>query len=48
MPLRRIELVNLLEEPAGDPAPLLVEDGRAISLDVRPFEVVSLRVVLSA
>jgi alpha-mannosidase len=47
MPLRRTELVNLLEEPAGDPAPVLAEDERAIRLDVRPFEVVSLRVVLS-
>src|SRR5215207_7104017 len=48
MPLRRVERVNLLEEPAADPAPVLAEDERAIRLDVRPFEVVSLRVVLSA
>jgi alpha-mannosidase len=47
MPLRRIDRVNLLEEPADGPAPMLADDGRAIHLDVRPFEVVSLRVGLS-
>jgi alpha-mannosidase len=50
MPLNRIDRVNLLEleEPAEGPAPVLAADGRAVELDVRPFEVVSLRVVLSA
>ena len=48
MPVHRIERVNLLEEPAEGPAPVLAEDGRAVHLDVRPFEVVSLRVVLMA
>ena len=45
MPVQRIERVNLLEEPAEGPAPVLADDGRAIHLDVRPFEVVSLRLI---
>jgi alpha-mannosidase len=48
MSLSRIERVNLLEEPAEGLAPVLANDGSAVHLDVRPFEVVSLRVVLSA
>jgi alpha-mannosidase len=48
MPLNGIEWVNLLEEPAEGPAPVLTDDGTAVYLDVRPFEVVSLRVVLSS
>jgi hypothetical protein len=47
MPLNRIERVNLLEESAEGPAPVLADGGRAIHLDVRPFEVVSLRLILS-
>jgi alpha-mannosidase len=45
MPLRRVERVNLLEEPAEGLAPVLAENRVDIHLDVRPFEVVSLRVV---
>ncbi len=45
--VQRVERVNLLEEPAEGPAPVLADDG-TVHLDVRPFEVVSLRVVLSA
>jgi hypothetical protein len=48
MPLSRIKRVNLLEEPAEGLAPVLADDGATVHLDVRPFEVVSLRVVLSA
>jgi alpha-mannosidase len=47
MPLNRIERVNLLEEVVEGPDPVLADDGRAVHLDVRPFEVLSLRVVLS-
>ena len=47
MPLQRVERVNLLEEPA-ESRPVLADDGATVHLDVRPFEVVSLRVVLSA
>ena len=47
MPCAAIERVNLLEEPAEGPAPVLADDGTTVHLDVRPFEVVSLRVVLS-
>jgi alpha-mannosidase len=46
--VERIARVNLLEEPAEGPAPLMSEDGSMVHLDLRPFEVVSLRVVLSA
>jgi alpha-mannosidase len=46
MPLRRIERVNLLEEPDAGPAPGLSDDGLTVRLDLRPFEVVSLRIVL--
>ena len=48
LPLQRVERVNLLEEPAEGPAPVLSDDGLTVHLDLRPFEVVSLRVVLSA
>jgi alpha-mannosidase len=47
MPLSRFERVNLLEEPTEGAAPVSADDGRAVQLDVRPFEVVSLRVALS-
>ena len=47
MPVRRIERVNLLEEPAEGPLRCSPKTG-TVHLDVRPFEVVSLRVVLSA
>jgi alpha-mannosidase len=45
--VRRIERVNLLEEPASGSAPVLSDDGTTVALAVRPFEVVSLLVVLS-
>ncbi|MDF2759425.1 MAG: hypothetical protein K0S99_2057, partial [Thermomicrobiales bacterium] len=45
--LQRVERVNLLEEPDGGPAPVLSDDGSTIHLDLRPFAVVSLRIVLS-
>jgi alpha-mannosidase len=44
--VQRIEAVNLLEELADDPAPLLDDDGMTAQFDVRPFQVFSLRVVL--
>jgi alpha-mannosidase len=44
LPLERIERVNMLEETAGDGVSLS-DQGRATEIDVRPFEVVSLRVV---
>jgi alpha-mannosidase len=47
LPLRSIDRVNLLEEPAEGPIPALTDDGRAVDLDVRPFEVVSLRLIPS-
>ncbi|MCC2629898.1 MAG: glycoside hydrolase family 38, partial [Thermomicrobiales bacterium] len=43
--LQRVERVNLLEEPDGGPAPVLSDDGLTVHLDLRPFEVISLRVV---
>jgi alpha-mannosidase len=46
--LQRVERVNLLEEPDGGPAPVLSDDGLTIHLDLRPFEVISLRIVVSA
>ena len=46
-PVARIERVNLLEESAVGSTPVLSDDGLTVDLDVRPFEVVSLRVVLS-
>ena len=48
LPLQRIERVNLLEEPVEGPSSGAVDDGMAVHLDVRPFEVVSLRLILSA
>jgi alpha-mannosidase len=47
-PVQRIERANLLEEPVADPAPVLEEDGMTVHLDVRPFEVISLRIVLAS
>jgi alpha-mannosidase len=47
MSLNRIERVTLLEESAEGPAPMLTENGATVHLEVRPFEVVSLRVGLS-
>jgi alpha-mannosidase len=44
MPVERVERVNLLEEPDAGAVPVLTE-GMAVRLRVRPFEVVSLRVV---
>ena len=48
IPLTRSDRVNLLEESVEGPAPVVAGDGAMVHLDVRPFEVVSLRVVLSA
>ena len=45
--VRRIERVNLLEESLPDSAPTREDDGRSVQIGARPFEVVSLRVVLS-
>ncbi len=46
-PVRRIDRVDLLEEPAADATPSLADDGSTVRLPVRPFEVVSLRIELS-
>jgi alpha-mannosidase len=43
-PLQRIARVNLLEDPVEGPVPALSDDGLSVSLDVRPFELVSLRI----
>ena len=43
-PVQRIERVNLLEEPAEGAEPHLSDDGMEVRLDVRPFEVLTLRV----
>jgi alpha-mannosidase len=40
--------VDLLEEPTDGSPPVLVDDGQSISLDVRPFEVVTLRIALAS
>jgi alpha-mannosidase len=45
-PVARVERVNLLEEPEAANAGLEVLDGDSVSLDVRPFEVISFRIVL--
>ncbi len=45
-PVRRIERVNLLEEAAAGGDLIVEDDGRVVALDVRPFELISLRVVL--
>ncbi len=46
-PVRRIQRINLLEEPVAEPPPVLGDDGSMAHLAVRPFEVVSLRVELA-
>jgi alpha-mannosidase len=46
-PMRRIERANLLEESIEGAALALSDDGLTVHLDVRPFEVLSLRVVLA-
>jgi alpha-mannosidase len=43
-PVRRVERVDLLEEPAEGPVPTLADDDRLVRLQVHPFEVVSLRI----
>jgi alpha-mannosidase len=43
-PLQRVTRVNLLEEPAEGLSPVLSGDGLRVQLDVRPFEIISLRV----
>ena len=43
--LQRVERVNLLEEPDEGSAPVLSDDGLTVHLDLRPFEVISSRVV---
>jgi alpha-mannosidase len=47
-PARHVERVNLLEEADAGSVPVLSDDGLSVQLDLRPFEVVSLRVGLSA
>jgi hypothetical protein len=42
--VQRIERVNLLEEPVEGPELALGNDAMTVQIDVRPFEVVSLRV----
>jgi alpha-mannosidase len=42
-PVQSVERVNLLEEPEGEPVAV---EGDAVRLSARPFEVVTLRVVL--
>ncbi len=44
--LQRIGRVNLLEDPVEGMSPALPDDGQGVHLDVRPFELVSLRIVL--
>jgi alpha-mannosidase len=44
-PVQRVERVNLLEEPDAGATPALSDDGLTVDLDLRPFEVVSLRIV---
>jgi alpha-mannosidase len=46
-PVSRIERVNLLEEPQAGTELSLDADGLSVAFDVRPFEVLSLRVVLA-
>ncbi len=41
-PVSRVERVTLLEEPVAEVAPLTVDDG-TVRLEMRPFEVVTLR-----
>jgi alpha-mannosidase len=47
-PVQHVERVNLLEEAGVGYVPVLSDDGVTVQLDLRPFEVVSLRVGLSA
>jgi alpha-mannosidase len=47
-PVQRVERVNLLEESDAGPAPVLSDGGLTVHLDPRPFEVISLRIILSA
>ncbi|MDP9364457.1 MAG: glycosyl hydrolase-related protein [Chloroflexota bacterium] len=44
--VRRVEAVNLLEEPAPGSVTELEHEGREVRLAVRPFQVLTLRVVL--
>lgn len=44
VPLHRVERINLLEESDDGDSALSIEDGMAVHLDVRPFQVVSLRI----
>ncbi len=44
LPLQRIARVDLLEEPVEGLSPELSDDSLGVLLDVRPFEVVSLRI----
>jgi alpha-mannosidase len=48
LPVQRIERVNLLEEPVAGTSLVVSDDRTAVHLDVRPFEVVSLRLSLSS
>jgi alpha-mannosidase len=44
LPVQSIARVDLLEEPTEGVSPELSEDGLGVHLDVRPFELVSLRI----
>jgi alpha-mannosidase len=44
--VRRVARVNLLEEDVAGAAPTITAEGRAVALEVRPFEVITLRVDL--
>jgi alpha-mannosidase len=46
-PVQQVERVNLLEEADAGSVPVLSDDGLTVQVDVRPFEVVSMRVGLS-
>jgi alpha-mannosidase len=47
-PVLQVERANLLEEVESGPVTVLSDDGMTVQLDLRPFEVVTLRVGLSA
>ena len=46
-PVQHVERVNLLEEVESGTVPVLADDGVTVQLDLKPFEVVSLRLGLS-
>jgi hypothetical protein len=42
--IERVEVVNFLEEPMDEPGLHLTHSGAEVSINLRPFQVVSLRV----